>query len=57
MKTSRPFKDKPWLVLEESGFWESLFCGYHWRLRLDTSHPEWFEKVFKPTIEKLARLK
>jgi hypothetical protein len=55
MKISRPYKDKPWLVMEESGFWESLFFGCTTRVYIDTKHPEWWNKVVLPTIKEMRK--
>lgn len=56
MKQSRPFKDKPWLILEESSFWESLFFGSNTRIMVDTKHPEWIKMILE-TNEKLKNIK
>jgi len=56
MKQSRPFKDKPWLILEESSFLETLFFGTRSRMYVDTKHSEWIKMVLK-TNENLKKIK
>lgn len=50
-KISRPYKDKPWIVVKHAGFWASLM-GVCDTIEIDTSHPEWIKQVLIPTIEK-----
>jgi hypothetical protein len=54
MKTSRPYKDKPWIILEESSRWEDIMGLGYYRIRIEKS-PEWVEKVLNPTIEKFKK--
>lgn len=53
---SRPFKDKPWIILEEPSFWESLFFDDWSRMYVDTKHSEWIKMVLK-TNETLKKIK
>lgn len=57
MKETRPYPDKPWIVLYTPGFWLSLIIPAFYRYEVDTSHPEWIEKVLKPAIEKAKKIK
>lgn len=55
MTKSRPFKDKPWLILEETSFLETLFFGSRSRMYVDTKHPEWIKRMLK-TNENLKKI-
>ena len=58
MKESRPYKDKPWIVLKETNFWDWLLGSrLRWKLSIDTKHPEWINQVLKPTIEEFKKAK
>ena len=52
MKVSRPYKDRPWLVLKRSNWLEDILGMGWWSMEVDTSHPEWTEKVLMPAIKK-----
>lgn len=56
MIQSRPFKDRPWLIMEESSFWESLFFGSRTRIYVDEKHPDWI-KIILETNKKLKNIK
>lgn len=56
MVQSRPFKDRPWIILEESSFLESLFYGPYARIKIDTKHPDWI-KMMLETNKKLKDIK
>lgn len=57
MKTTRPYKDKPWLVLKTPSWSERYLLGLCSQMEVDTSHPEWTEKVLIPMIEKAKNIK
>jgi len=58
MKTSRPYKDKPWILMDKPSFWERLFYpNARTRMYIDTQHPEWIKQVLIPTINELKNAK
>lgn len=54
MTKKRPYKDKPWIVIESPNWFESLL-GVTVRLYIDTTHSEWVNKVLAPAISKFSQ--